>query len=111
MINRSARPTVSISWYTRSIRSAGFLWVLVVIIGSAMISLTDILGFKEVKGSWKMICIFLRISFICLDEYPTMSWPLYRISPDVGSSRRKMVLPSVDFPQPLSPTTPSVSPF
>ena len=32
------------------------------------------------------------------------------ISPEVGSTRRRIHLPSVDFPHPLSPTKPSVSP-
>ena len=39
-----------------------------------------------------------------------MSRPRNRISPEVGSSRRTMQRPSVDFPQPDSPTSPSVSP-
>src|SRR5256884_159347 len=38
-------------------------------------------------------------------------WPLKRISPSVGSTRRRIERPSVDLPQPDSPTRPSVSPW
>src|SRR5260221_2888331 len=40
-----------------------------------------------------------------------MSSPRYEITPSFASSRRIRVRPSVDFPQPDSPTRPSVSPF
>src|SRR6266508_2922076 len=40
-----------------------------------------------------------------------MSRPSKTILPPVGSSRRMMQRAIVDFPQPDSPTTPSVSPF
>src|SRR5579864_2352061 len=40
-----------------------------------------------------------------------MSLPLYVMVPSVGSRRRINVRPSVDLPQPDSPTRPSVSPF
>ena len=39
-----------------------------------------------------------------------MSWPANRIAPAAGLTTPRMALPSVDFPDPLSPTTPSVSP-
>jgi hypothetical protein len=39
-----------------------------------------------------------------------MSWPSKRIAPRVGCSSRSTVRPSVDLPQPDSPTRPSVSP-
>src|SRR6187200_1910782 len=39
-----------------------------------------------------------------------MSWPSKTILPSVGSYRRRMVRPTVDLPQPDSPTRPSVSP-
>ena len=39
-----------------------------------------------------------------------MSTPSYRISPAVGRSSRRMQRPVVVLPQPLSPTSPSVSP-
>src|SRR4051812_1109525 len=32
------------------------------------------------------------------------------MEPEVGSKRRRIVLPTVDLPHPLSPTSPSVSP-
>src|SRR5487761_182852 len=40
-----------------------------------------------------------------------MSSPMNSIVPAVGSRRRIMVRPSVDLPQPDSPTRPTVSPF
>ena len=39
-----------------------------------------------------------------------MSVPLILISPAVGSIKRRMVRPTVDLPQPDSPTSASVSP-
>src|SRR6185437_2852500 len=39
-----------------------------------------------------------------------MSWPSILMLPPVGSISRKMVRPTVDLPQPDSPTRPSVSP-
>ena len=58
-----------------------------------------------------MICI----SFLmCLSSEPfmrIMSLPSKKISPLVGSTRRSMHLPVVVFPQPDSPTIPSVCPF
>ena len=38
------------------------------------------------------------------------SLPLYFIIPDVALSNCNMALPKVDFPQPDSPTSPTVSP-
>src|SRR5579864_6746625 len=40
-----------------------------------------------------------------------MSSPMNSMVPAVGSRRRIMVRPSVDLPQPDSPTSPTVSPF
>src|SRR4051812_48934451 len=40
-----------------------------------------------------------------------MSWPSNRIRPSVGSSSRMSSRPVVDFPQPVSPTRPIVSPL
>src|SRR5260221_7021359 len=39
-----------------------------------------------------------------------MSWPLSLIVPAVGLTRRRTLRATVDLPQPLSPTRPSVSP-
>ena len=57
-----------------------------------------------------MICMRLRRSRISALEILMMSLSSNRISPSVGSIRRRIVRPSVDLPQPDSPTTPSVSP-
>jgi hypothetical protein len=40
-----------------------------------------------------------------------MSWSLKRTWPELGSINLKTDLPTVVFPQPLSPTNPRVSPF
>ena len=41
---------------------------------------------------------------------PVMSSPPTLMVPSVGSSSFRSVRPTVDLPQPLSPTSPSVSP-
>ena len=67
-------------------------------------------GLSDETGSWKMICISrlsARSSDVPID---LTSRPSNVISPDVGSMRRSSVRPVVVFPQPDSPTTPSVSP-
>ena len=77
---------------------------------SAIRSPTFIRGSSEPTESWKTICMCRRISFIALAESPTRSTPSKVISPSVGSSRRRIVRPSVDLPHPDSPTRPTVSP-
>jgi hypothetical protein len=57
-----------------------------------------------------MICSCRRRRRIARRDRPASSTPSWRIDPDVGSSSRSMVRPSVLLPQPLSPITPSVSP-
>ena len=57
-----------------------------------------------------MICMSLRSFVISLLESLLMSFPSKYTSPEVGSISRKIVLPVVDFPQPDSPTIPSVLP-
>jgi len=47
-----------------------------------------------------------RLGFIFV-----ISFPFNKILPAVGFINCKMALPSVVLPQPLSPTSPSVSPF
>ena len=79
-------------------------------IGSAMISPMESLGFSDVNGSWKIICMLVCIFFICFLSYFKMSSPSYSTSPSVASTSRIIVLPSVDFPHPDSPTMPSVCP-
>jgi len=72
-------------------------------------------GFSEVNGSWKIICISRRSARSSEGRSPPISTtepPLRRmkISPRVGSIALKMQRAVVVFPQPLSPTRPSVSP-
>jgi len=78
--------------------------------GSAMLSPIVIAGLSAAWGSWKMICMDRRIgrrsdSFMCV-----MSTPSNTMRPSDGSTRRRIVRPRVVFPQPLSPTTPKISP-
>src|SRR5262245_36190838 len=70
----------------------------------------DMRGSSDENGSWNMICICRRwgrnsdlFNFV-------MSLPERRIMPAVGSMSRNTVRPTVDLPQPDSPTNPSVSP-
>ena len=79
--------------------------------GSPMIEPTRRRGFSEPYGSWKIIWMSRR-------QRPhrrgatasVMSWPSNQTEPDVTSYSRVMQRASVDLPQPVSPTRPSVSP-
>src|SRR5215472_3194891 len=71
---------------------------------------TFCLGSREAYGSWKTICIFLRRGLSPLPFTREISSPSNSIEPPVGSVSLMMVLPKVVFPQPDSPTSPSVSP-
>ena len=82
---------------------------------------TDIRGFSEAYGSWKIICIFGRSGRSAERERPDTSTPSSRIDPDVDFTRPIAVLlealesttevaPRVLFPHPDSPTRPTVSP-
>src|ERR1700687_406484 len=64
---------------------------------------------SEENGSWKMICICGRYGRSSLLPRCVMSRPSSRMVPAVGSIRRSTVRPTVDLPQPDSPTRPSVS--
>ena len=111
LIRRSARPTVSINSRTRSICSFLSVMILLIFNGSAMIWLMVLRGFKLENGSWKMICMSVRFFRISSADSFTTSWPSNSTSPAVGSIRRRIARPVVDFPQPDSPTTPNVFPF
>ena len=67
-------------------------------------------GFSEAYGSWKIICMSRRISRSFFPFSRVMSWPLKYCFPSVASYRRMTTRASVDFPQPVSPTRPRVSP-
>src|SRR3954449_6574989 len=78
--------------------------------GSETMSRTVIRGFSDAYGSWKTICISRRTSRICRRLKRVISRPLKMIFPAVGSTSLISVRDSVVFPQPGSPTRPSVSP-
>jgi len=72
-------------------------------------------GLSEVNGSWKIICMSRRSARSSDGRNPPISTtepPASRmkISPSVGSMARRIQRAVVVFPQPLSPTRPSVSP-
>ena len=80
--------------------------------GSAMMACTVMRGLSEAYGSWKTICMLRRSRRSSPPPASSAtSWPRNRTVPDgrldqphAGSG------PVVDFPQPDSPTRPSVSP-
>ena len=71
---------------------------------------TVICGLSEPNGSWNTIWMFLRSRRISSFLSFVKSLPSNRISPLFGSVSRMTILPTVVFPQPLSPTRPNVSP-
>ena len=77
---------------------------------SPMLAPIGIRGSSDAYGSWKMICIRRRIGFSLPLDSAVMSVPSKTIRPAVGSMSRRSARPTVDLPQPDSPTSPSVSP-
>ena len=76
-----------------------------------MIALPTVsLGFNDAKGSWKIICMSFLSDRSCLLFKSVMSFPSYLTIPDEALSNCRIAFPKVDFPQPDSPTKPSVSP-
>ena len=71
---------------------------------------TRLRGLSDAYGSWKTICISRRSGRRRRVPRFWIGVPWKTISPAVGSSSRTIVRPSVDLPQPDSPTSPSVSP-
>ena len=68
-------------------------------------------GSSDPTESWKTICMSRARSPSCPScESASTSTPSNSISPAVGSISRSSVRPSVDLPQPDSPTSPTVSP-
>ena len=78
--------------------------------GSPMIEPTRRRGFSEPYGSWKIICISRRSGRSSARDSVLMSVPSNVTRPAVRSYSRVMQRASVDLPQPVSPTRPSVSP-
>src|SRR5690606_1266934 len=67
-------------------------------------------GLSAACGSWKTICSFRRNRRSFRSGSRPMSWPAYRIAPEVGRTRPSSARPSVVLPLPDSPTRPSTSP-
>src|SRR5690242_12802686 len=67
-------------------------------------------GSSDAYGSWKIIATSRRSARSFSPRRCVMSSPLNAILPAVGSISLIAVRPSVDLPQPDSPTSPSVSP-
>ena len=61
-------------------------------------------------GSWKIIWISRRSARRPLPASFVTSWPSNSTVPSVTGNRRVITRARVDLPQPVSPTTPSVSP-
>ncbi len=78
--------------------------------GSEMIRATVWRGLREECGSWKTIWMLLRSGRMAPWDSRLMSLPSKVTRPEVGSSSRTSIRPVVDFPQPDSPTRPSVCP-
>src|SRR3990170_8617781 len=91
----------------RSFRDLARLWIT---IGSAMMAPMVMRGFREAYVSWKIICMRRRMRRISPGFMRVRSCPSKVTSPDVGLYSMRMTRPSVVLPQPLSPTSPSVSP-
>ena len=68
-------------------------------------------GLSERYGSWNTICTFERSGRSARGLSGAISVPRSRISPEVGSISRTMQRATVDFPEPDSPTMPSVCPL
>ncbi len=75
-----------------------------------MIEPTVMRGFNDAWGSWNTICIRGRIFRSTSPLVSVSSTPSKVTVPSVASSSCRITRPQVDFPDPLSPTSPSVSP-
>ena len=67
-------------------------------------------GFSDAYGSWKIICIRLRMRRRSSPLRVVTSVPSKTMRPPVVSTSRITARAKVDLPQPDSPTRPSVSP-
>ncbi|MDT4871884.1 hypothetical protein FQZ97_1070420 [compost metagenome] len=74
---------------------------------SPTMSPTHMRGLRLPKGSWKTTCISRRNGRTSFCDKPSRAWPWKRMSPRLPSNRR-IARPSVDLPEPLSPTIPRV---
>ena len=71
----------------------------------------DIRGLSDDAGSWKTKPKRERNGRSCRSERPEISLPETWIVPLVGCCRPTVVRPTVDLPEPDSPTRPSTSPL
>ena len=78
--------------------------------GSMMMSSTDMRGLSAPYGSWKMICIGAALLAAAPSRRARDVGAVEQDGAAVGSISRISRRPSVDLPQPDSPTRPSVSP-
>src|SRR5712691_5190733 len=78
--------------------------------GSSTRSRTRHFGSSEPNGSWKTICTCRRAWSSLAPRSVTRSAPRKTTSPEVGRGACRMDRASVDLPEPVSPTTPRVSP-
>ena len=78
--------------------------------GALMIPPTVWRGFRALYGSWKIICALRRTGSSSRDERLVISWPSSSIRPLVGRTSIRTDLAAVVLPDPLSPTSPRVSP-
>ena len=107
-------PTAAMSSMLRFFASAlGILCKIVKI--SEICFPTFLMGFKELRGSWKIMAISLPRSFSqSFSLHWSRSCPLYMAVPwsmeAVGPRRPISVLTVTDFPEPDSPTMASTSP-
>jgi len=79
--------------------------------GSLTMLAAFIFGFSEANGSWNTACMLRRCWWSAATARVVSSTPSSRTLPPLGSTRRRIALPAVDLPLPLSPTRPSVSPW
>jgi hypothetical protein len=104
------RPTWSISSWTARRRAPASRCTPWISNGSDRIEPTVRRGFSDEYGSWKTIATSRRSRLSSPPRAVVMSWPAKAIEPDVGSSSRAISRAVVLLPQPLSPTSPNVSP-
>ena len=104
----SSPTALSTSWTSCS-RFAGSLTPAITS-GSATMSPILRRGLSEAIGSWKISCTRRRISRKASPCIAVRSWPSNSTRPEVGRRNCSTARPSVDLPQPDSPTRPSVSP-
>ena len=102
--------TVSISAATFFSSSADDLARPKLRIGSARISRTRMRGLRLEKGSWNTTWTRRRMLRKPPGERSSMRFPSSTTWPEVTSNSRRMARPTVDLPQPDSPTSDSVSP-